>query len=117
MWALYDFPSRALLRHHRRYVVVIAMVNRPSSNSVPFQVLAFIGSYSYSIYLWHAALLSSIFAGLNPTLFLFSAYVVVSIGFGIFMSKLIEKPSLAVRDHYFPSNNPLDNVSVTEPTG
>jgi peptidoglycan/LPS O-acetylase OafA/YrhL len=81
---------------------VVAMVNRPPSNRAPSQVLAFIGSYSYSIYLWHAALLAFIFKDLSPTMLLFSAYVCASIGLGVVMNKLIENPSLALRDHFFP---------------
>jgi peptidoglycan/LPS O-acetylase OafA/YrhL len=95
---------------------VIAMVERPSSERVIPQALAFIGSYSYSIYLWHAAVISLIFGRLSPTLWLFSAYVLCSIGLGIVMNKLIEKPALYLRDTIFPTHGTPKGVALTSST-
>lgn len=95
--------------------VLIAMVNRPPSNRLPNRALALIGTYSYSIYLWHAAILANLFGGLKPTLPLFGSYILLSIGAGVFMNKLIEKPSLAFRDYCFLPQEPTMN-STAEPS-
>lgn len=81
--------------------VLVAMINHAPSNGPHFKTLAFIGSYSYSIYLWHAALLAFIFTRPNPTLVLFLVYIVASIGLGVLMNRVIEKPSLALREQFF----------------
>jgi peptidoglycan/LPS O-acetylase OafA/YrhL len=69
---------------------------------------AFVGMYSYSIYLWHltAPYLAWHFVrrSLPATQLSFDAvYFVVSIGFGILMARLIESPFLSLRDRIFPS--------------
>ena len=83
-------------------------------NSRVASAVAFIGYFSYPMYLWHidatrpvAALLKSgALAGLPPELRWFSAFVLyvlmalaVAVPFGI----LLDKPSLALRDRLFPS--------------
>jgi peptidoglycan/LPS O-acetylase OafA/YrhL len=74
-------------------------------------VCAFVGMYSYSIYLWHAALLAAVqvFFLRKPghfnvpgfALLLFD--LLVSIALGIFFAKLIEFPVLRFRDRLFPA--------------
>jgi peptidoglycan/LPS O-acetylase OafA/YrhL len=71
---------------------------------------AYVGMYSYSIYIWHVAI-SSWLPGFirrasgfridlrHSDLF----YYVASLAFGIFMSRLIEYPILRIRDRIFPS--------------
>src|SRR5450432_151862 len=44
MWALYDFPSRALLPHHRRYAVLCSETT-PSRESSAFDVHPCDGAY------------------------------------------------------------------------
>jgi peptidoglycan/LPS O-acetylase OafA/YrhL len=78
------------------------------------RALAWVGLFSYSIYLWHLSL------GRHPVqwlrdhtslrmgsgadwLILMTIYVVVALGAGVVMGKLIEMPALAVRDWFFPS--------------
>lgn len=66
-----------------------------------------IGSFSYSIYLWHMTLLLFGVARLPTTVDPFSRLLIFgvgSIGFGILMARLIETPFLAIRDRYFPSS-------------
>jgi peptidoglycan/LPS O-acetylase OafA/YrhL len=76
--------------------------------------LAFMGMYSYSIYLWHQAfggfgpgvvrhILHFQLAGLPEILFNF----VGSIMFGILISRLIEYPILRLRDRIFPVLQPI----------
>jgi peptidoglycan/LPS O-acetylase OafA/YrhL len=89
-------------------------VGRRLLNSYPARTLAYIGFYSYSIYLWH----------LNPVrysaerwlngkftpatslearwLIYTGSYLLGSILIGVLMAKLIETPSLKLRDRLFP---------------
>lgn len=69
--------------------------------------LATLGSYSYSIYLWHMAIFywatqqmkdAGFSWGLRQTIFFVGAFVI-----GIAMAKLIELPTLRLRDRWFPS--------------
>ncbi len=88
-------------------------------------ILAWIGAYSYSIYLWHLlvasvgltfirraysygaqALLPSGNSQSGPHYLIeFALYVVMSVVIGIVMSKLVEMPVLRIRDRYFPARS------------
>ncbi len=81
----------------------------PRWSSLLYWAIATIGYYSYSIYLWHMAILYAILAvpggfgfpfGFTIELLL---YVGGSIAAGVLMSRLIEQPLLVVRDRFFPS--------------
>ncbi len=73
-------------------------------------VFAIVGTYSYSIYLWHAG-----FAAWAPGVVrrvlhiqftrveLFYFYFAGSIAFGVLMARLIEFPTLRLRDRLFPA--------------
>lgn len=73
-------------------------------------LLAAIGRYSYSIYLWHMTVrylfwredwqLTDSAAGF---MVVFPVYIVLSIVMGVAMSRLVEMPVLALRDRWFPS--------------
>jgi peptidoglycan/LPS O-acetylase OafA/YrhL len=80
----------------------------------PFSdALAFIGVYSYSIYLWHEAvrewpdlLAYGIFrVALSPVPY-FLIYLALCLMVGIILSRTVEYPILKLRDHLFPSNYP-----------
>ncbi len=79
------------------------------------QVLAAIGLYSYSIYLWHVA----IFEWMCPTLIPQYTWLdlicgpVLSVGFGILWARAIELPCLRLRD-WLTARSPL---RVTSPRG
>ncbi len=71
--------------------------------------LAYIGMYSYSIYLWHPMvsqhvrdLEMRIWPGI-PNFAVFWSYALSSLVVGILLSRLIEYPALHLRDRLFPS--------------
>jgi peptidoglycan/LPS O-acetylase OafA/YrhL len=66
------------------------------------RALATIGTYSYSIYLWHVVMLVLVGTVLQSWPVYTVVYVALSIGVGMAMAKSVEVPSLAVRDRYFP---------------
>lgn len=74
--------------------------------------LARIGAYSYSIYLWHLAVVSW-FPGAVESSFdikmsfyaFITVYVSLSITIGVVMAKAIEYPTLRIRDRLFPSRS------------
>jgi peptidoglycan/LPS O-acetylase OafA/YrhL len=77
--------------------------------SLFLRTISSIGTYSYSIYLWHlpvqewlAIPLNSL-TGINNWFFYAGVYLIGSILIGIFLSKIIEYPILRIRDRYFPS--------------
>ena len=82
-------------------LILMWAVNRPVSRSRFVRLIGAIGFYSYSIYLWHRPV-SLVFDHLQQNAVLFAGYVVVCIAGGIGMSKLLEMPSLRIRDRYFP---------------
>jgi peptidoglycan/LPS O-acetylase OafA/YrhL len=86
---LYRFPDRGILVH-----------------------LATLGSYSYSIYLWHMFVIGwaiPLFELGYDMQFPFSVRLVLYVGgslsLGALMAKLIEVPALRVRDRWFPSRS------------
>jgi peptidoglycan/LPS O-acetylase OafA/YrhL len=82
--------------------------------SMPARVVAFVGIYSYSIYLWHidvayrlVTLLAraGVLALERPSLrwaVLMSTYVLLAAGVGVLAGRCIEFPALALRDRLFP---------------
>jgi peptidoglycan/LPS O-acetylase OafA/YrhL len=74
--------------------------------------LASMGAYSYSIYLWHMVVNATAFACFAPFANTWNyaayviSYIVGALLFGYIMHRLIEAPSLAIRDRFFPSCQP-----------
>lgn len=71
--------------------------------------LAYVGMYSYSIYLWHLAVKRLALNYMPRTLHVQMStwagcicYLAASLTIGIFMSRLIEYPILTLRDRIFP---------------
>ena len=96
-------------------------------------VFAYVGTYSYSIYLWHVAIVAHVLGvilavapvHLVPALQT-ALYVALSIGTGILMARIAEFPALALRNRLFPSasgatamgptsETPADSAGVSEP--
>lgn len=81
----------------------------------PTRVLAYIGFYSYSIYLWHilaARIPASRLAEQAPFtqlgaesrwLIIMTIYVMLALGSGIALGKIVELPALRLRERLFPS--------------
>lgn len=94
--------------------ILVWSVDRRPSRNVIARALAWIGRYSYSIYLWHLPLRVSVFKG-SPTFVSFCLFLAVSIAFGAAMSRLIEIPVLKLRERWFPpkTTQPPD-VAVPE---
>jgi peptidoglycan/LPS O-acetylase OafA/YrhL len=86
--------------------------------------LAFIGLYSYPIYLWHVDMgplvvmaLARVGGRLNPSEAWFAATVVfaaLSVGIGVVMSTLIERPFLSLRDRNYPPRAALVRMDIPE---
>ena len=80
----------------------------------PAKVLAFVGMFSYPIYLWHidvAIALNRVltrWVALGPEATALrwacgmSAFLVLSVVLGVLMGHLVERPALAMRDRLFP---------------
>jgi peptidoglycan/LPS O-acetylase OafA/YrhL len=84
-------------------ILVWALHHEPSRSLRP---LVWLGRYSYSIYLWHvivAMLCNEILP--QTSLARFSLQLATSIVVGVVMAKLIEIPSLKIRDRLFPALN------------
>ena len=68
-----------------------------------------VGMYSYSIYLWHVMVSQHIQGAVRLVwseageTAVFWSYVLVSLGVGIALSKMIEFPVLHLRDRLFPA--------------
>lgn len=76
----------------------------------PARLLAAVGSESYSIYLWHFAVLHWAVPWCERTLALdlygkLAVYLAMSLLTGAVMARLTEWPILRVRDHWFPSRS------------
>jgi peptidoglycan/LPS O-acetylase OafA/YrhL len=85
-------------------MVLAAVLTMPRVLPGPLgTALAFVGFYSYSIYLWHLPFLAAVrsaFGGRAPAVALF---YVGSIALGVLMAKLVELPALRLRERWFPA--------------
>jgi peptidoglycan/LPS O-acetylase OafA/YrhL len=94
-----------LVRQQRAVRALAALCRRTLASG-----LAWIGMYSYSIYLWHLAVkrwgvpfISHLFGWPADTLAAFLAYVAGSLIVGFAMARAIEVPTLALRDRWMPT--------------
>jgi peptidoglycan/LPS O-acetylase OafA/YrhL len=75
-------------------ILAVALVEGIPDNEMT-RTLGLIGVHSYSIYLWHGAILLYLFFPPTPT------YILASIGAGILAAYVIEQPMLRLRDRLF----------------
>ena len=90
------------------------------------ETVAFVGFYSYSVYLWHMdgarfrlerAVDHGFLVGVSPSLrwlVVEALYVVMAVVVGVIMAKLIELPALAVRDRLFPARSRISGLQTPE---
>jgi peptidoglycan/LPS O-acetylase OafA/YrhL len=71
--------------------------------------IAWIGTYSYSIYLWHLPLARLFQGTYHNNVLAFWSYVMTAIVVGVGMAKLVELPVLKLRDRFFPSFHSLSS--------
>jgi len=93
--------------------LVVWAVERPFSKRWAARALAWIGRYSYSIYLWHIPVGFVLFRG-RQGLFFFLEGTLASIAVGAGMSWLIEVPQLRLRDRLFPSRSVRGRPAVAD---
>jgi len=95
-------------------IVGVLMCEIPENRVTRF--LARLGAYSYSIYLWHMALMYwgmpglerwGVAWGVRTAIYMIGAFVI-----GIAMAKIVELPTLRLRDRLFPSR--LDGAVQAE---
>jgi len=102
--------------------LLIAALVTPVSRRGPVNALAYAGSHSYSIYLWHMPIALWAVPKLNKILgtsenwFIYAGvYLLGSVLFGILMAALVEFPVLHLRDRLFPSRGRPLTVSGVKP--
>lgn len=107
---IYTFGLTCLYLGSGLLVVVLVLRGLPETRFV--RVLAFIGAYSYSIYLWHLMVKVETDRAFTTVLHrppesssAQLTYVVGTFLVGILMAKLVELPVLKLRDRLFPSRS------------
>jgi len=91
-------------------MILLAALSFKLPTNLVTRPFAYVGVQSYSIYIWHMAVLIWILPlmvnafglHLNPTL-QFIIYLIASLTIGCILGELIERPMLALRDRFFPS--------------
>jgi len=90
-------------------ILIGVLLSKPPENGAAV-VLGSIGMYSYSIYLWHLAVSEYGLPAVEKMISLkfgfaawITVYLLASMLVGILMAKLVEMPSLRLRDRWFPA--------------
>jgi peptidoglycan/LPS O-acetylase OafA/YrhL len=85
-------------------LIVLWAANRDFGGSLVVRGLAWIGRFSYSIYLWHRVATAYLgYRQAGKHLFTLPLYIVAGIGLGWLAAYLIETPFLELRDRLYPS--------------
>ena len=100
-------------------MAVFLLLYRQSENhSLPYRAVAFIGVYSYGIYLWHLSVKTPLryverwVPSIGRPIFFHLGPYVCAILLGIAMTKLIEFPLLRLRERLIPAEAPPWNAPV-----
>lgn len=97
-------------------VMISFLQSRKTENHKLINSLAFVGKYSYAIYIFHPLIVSSVKIryGNMPAVFYPLSFLLSAVG-GILLSKLIEIPFLKVRDKFFPARSHISDTSLFIP--
>lgn len=110
----YTFGLTQLYLGFAAIVVGVLMCRIPVNRIT--RLLAAIGTYSYSIYLWHMATMYFLIPQMREAGYSWSArfavYFVSAFVVGIVMAKLVELPTLRLRDRWFPSRSDLPTANT-----
>jgi peptidoglycan/LPS O-acetylase OafA/YrhL len=120
-----------VLGHALTYVgfglIMLGAVSTPLAHSAiaagTVRAIGYVGARSYSIYLWHTAvlvfgtILATHFLGRAPSFYeTIVGETVGAVAVGIMMARLIELPVLIFRDRWFPSRVAPPTASVADPS-
>lgn len=91
-------------------LILIAVINEPVSRNRPMAWISFLGSRSFSVYLWHlplalwgVAIVNHFFGGFGNWWLYACFYLGGAIVVGLAMAELVEFPVIRLRDKFFPS--------------
>jgi peptidoglycan/LPS O-acetylase OafA/YrhL len=89
-------------------MVLAAVLTLPRALPRPLApILAYVGFYSYSIYLWHLPFLALLLSGLGRRPLAVPLFYAGSILVGVAMAKLVELPALRLRERWLPAPRAL----------
>ena len=102
-------------------MIIIGCISSTTLSKDCFTKLAKLGTYSYSIYIWHMSVQESILPQFYKLIYpLFRSiswqvnlffYISGSMIFGLIMANIIEYPMLLVRERWFPNKIPGNDLS------
>jgi peptidoglycan/LPS O-acetylase OafA/YrhL len=82
--------------------IVMWAVEHPTLGKL--KPIALMGTFSYSIYLWHWPIAHIVWGSMKHGLVGFWTYALGSVLLGVIMSKAVENPSLRLRERMFPAS-------------